>query len=129
MAIFSPEIRLTPDSKRLLELLAALLSEEHNVDTSGTNRSADHLPLSDSQAEELASLITALLKNKDFLDKIAFIEGISAVKDTTDGKSLRKSYITGDLRPMFPPGNWRICRFDFDLMRPAFAKPFSWHIR
>jgi len=36
---------------------------------------------------------------------------------------------TSDLRPMFPPGNWRICRFDFDLMRPAFAKPFSWHIR
>ena len=38
-------------------------------------------------------------------------------------------YNDDDLRPMFPPGNWRICRFDFDLMRPAFAKPFSWHIR
>jgi hypothetical protein len=34
-----------------------------------------------------------------------------------------------DLRPILPPSERRICEVDFDLMRPVYAKPFSWRIR
>jgi len=90
MAIYDPQIFLTKDDKELLRLLSELL-----VDIDGSNNRNWHsanVPLSDSENENLLSLLEQFVDSKKFQEGAYFIEKLFSSESLYD-KTLRDIYL------------------------------------
>ena len=93
MAIYPPTPQYSRRDKRLLQLMANLLLQCVNGGDFGSNFPEDTIPLSDSEAEELAGLLDSLLGSREFLESVYFIEGL-ATQGNKNEKNLREIYLS-----------------------------------
>lgn len=93
MGIYRPEPKLSKRDKRLLQLIAQLLLQHSDPDSISGNIPMGAVPLSDSEAEELADLIDSLVSNRRFLEVSYFVEGITAQDDRNES-ALKEIYLS-----------------------------------
>lgn len=93
MAIYPPEVHLSKNDKRLLQLLARLLLDAANIKFSD-NIPSDQIILTDKEAKKLIELIDSLLNSKEFLFATSFINELSAFPLTGEGR-MKDIYLTG----------------------------------
>ena len=93
MAIYRPEPKLSKRDKRLLHLIAQLLLQYSEPDSPSTNLPEGAVPLSDSEAEELANLLDALVSHKSFFEASYFVEEITA-QDARNESALKEIYLS-----------------------------------
>ncbi|MEQ8248158.1 MAG: hypothetical protein RID42_10825 [Alphaproteobacteria bacterium] len=92
MGIYSPEPRFSIREKKILQLLGKLLVETSAAGTK-SNLPHDRLALSDDEADELSFLISQLLENREFLEKVQLTDELFA-KDPNE-KLAREIFLRG----------------------------------
>ncbi len=97
MAIYRPGPKLSKRDKQLLQLTAQLLLQNSEFDPTSTNLPEGTVPLSDSEAEELADLLDALVSHKSFLETSYFVEEITAQDDRNES-TLKEIYLSSRKR-------------------------------
>jgi hypothetical protein len=86
-----PEVRLTSDDKRLLELLASLISEDSRQQS---NAPPGQRPLSNSEARELLDRLNELASSKQFVEGLYFAEHVFD-ESASDRESTREITCSG----------------------------------
>lgn len=94
MPIYPPVPRLTSHDKRLLRLLGELLLHQEIGEQPYKNLPDNAVPLSDLEAVELLSLFETLLENREFREKVIFVENMVEKAPNAEDQA-RKIYLRG----------------------------------
>ncbi len=93
MRIYEPNLKLSNEEKKLLQLLSRLILEHEGYDCS--NISDSLIPLSDQEAEELVYLIEKLIEKKKFWHASHFLDHVTNMPEDKEGKLAKQIFLAG----------------------------------